>query len=672
MPEARSRNPALPSVLIFAVAVSVRAVYLFQIRSMGFWTGLLSDAAVYVRRATQIARGDWLGPADFVHAPTYAYFLGILQLIGLNDLLAPRIAQIVLGSTSCILISIAAERLFDRRIGLIAGLLYAICPAMIFFDGEIQKTSLGAFFAALLLWQITSPASALRSAFCGLITALLILTQQSTLIFVSLILIWLALGSRPRLAPAIIFLAALGVGILPWVLRNRAVTGQITVTTPNLGQNFYMGNSPDATGSYLARSLTRSTGEFEQEAWTDEVAKAIGHAPTLAEVSDYYLHLAMNFIREHPAAWLRLLGKKILMTWNVYETGDTEDYYLYLGHSSLLRLLDAVFNFGVFGPLAIAGVVVTWGRRRQLWPLYLWAILMTIATAAFVVFARYRFPLMPIVFMFAAAAVVHAADALKSRQARRLIKPALIAICAASAMNWPIYHRRSTQVWSYVNHASALTQQSRYDEALAELDKSIHIAPNDIGAWLSRGSTLIDAGYPQDALEAVRRAESIQPDDSDVLAGLIAAHLAAGELDAARQYAQKALAHDSDDPRAKTGLATALARSGNAADAIALFKQVIDHHPKHIDAYVNLGSTYIITGQEARAAECWNTALELNPDNADALQNMARMEMHYGHSDRAAELFGHLLKVAPNRPGVREEFDEALRAASQPSAPRKH
>src|ERR1051325_5877873 len=405
-----------------------------------------------------------------------------------------------------------------------------------------------------------------------------------------------------------------------------------------------MGNSQDATGTYLSQFRSRSTGEHEQEEWTHVAANALGHEPSLSEVSDYYLHLATDYIREHPMAWLRLTLKKILMTWNAYETGDTEDYYLYVERSVLLGGLDKFLHFGVLSPLAVAGVALTWDHRRRLWPLYLWAVLITVATAAFVVFARYRAPLIPIVIVFASTAIIRIEELLRARDIRRLIAPLLIAGCSAVMMNWPVYLPRRTQPDSYINHASALAQQSRFDDALTELEKALRLNPFDLSAWITRGSMLIDMNRTENSLAAYHRAEAISPDDQEVLVGLVAANLAAERFKDAAEYSRRALAHDADDARAKTGLATAPARSGQSRAAIELFNEVIRSRPNHVDAYINLGATYMTEGRVDQAIQCWETALRLSPDNINALQNLASVEMSRGHYKRARELLEHLVK----------------------------
>ncbi len=76
-----TRALLIAATAVFVAAFGVRFVYLRQIRNIGFFERPLSDGYIYDQRARGIAAGDWLGPSDFVHAPLYAYALGVIRVI---------------------------------------------------------------------------------------------------------------------------------------------------------------------------------------------------------------------------------------------------------------------------------------------------------------------------------------------------------------------------------------------------------------------------------------------------------------------------------------------------------------------------------------------------------------------------------------------------------------
>jgi len=95
-----------------------------------------------------------------------------------------------------------------------------------------------------------------------------------------------------------------------------------------------------------------------------------------------------------------------MMVVNDYEVADAESAIVYADASFVLRVLQNVFRFGVLCPLAALGIVLTWRRWRELWVFYALTFSMVCAIALFYVMARYRYPLVPLLILFAAAGVV--------------------------------------------------------------------------------------------------------------------------------------------------------------------------------------------------------------------------------------------------------------------------
>ncbi len=316
---------------VFVYALVVRVVYLSQIEQIGFFHQPVSDAAIYDLRAQEIAAGDWLGPPEFVHAPLYAYLLGGINLVFGHDLETVRFVQAALGAMSCVLIMLACRRFFDASVALVAGILLASYPPAIFFDGLIQKTSLATFLSSCLVWLLATcmdRSSRPRWLATGMVLGLLGLTRQNALALAPLLLAWQwfvdgkQLRSR-RLAHSGLLVAGLAAALLPWVVRNRIVTGEFVLTTPNLGQNFAMGNHPSATGTYLPFKRGRSNAEHEQREWVRAAERSAGRSLTATEVSDHYLNSALHYIKSNPAPWLKLTARKWLMVWNAYEAPDS-------------------------------------------------------------------------------------------------------------------------------------------------------------------------------------------------------------------------------------------------------------------------------------------------------------------------------------------------------------
>jgi 4-amino-4-deoxy-L-arabinose transferase-like glycosyltransferase len=160
---------------IFAVALLVRLVHVWQIHRAPFFSLLMGDSHGYDEWARRISAGDWFGHEVFYQAPLYPYLLGVIYAIAGRHLLLVRIVQAIIGSASCSLLALAAARLFSRRAvlrhaqdgpepgrraGIAAGLMLALYAPAIFFDGLLQKSVLDVFFVCLALWLMSTTINA--------------------------------------------------------------------------------------------------------------------------------------------------------------------------------------------------------------------------------------------------------------------------------------------------------------------------------------------------------------------------------------------------------------------------------------------------------------------------------------------------------------------------------
>src|SRR5215207_5059717 len=296
-------------LLVFLVAFAVRLVHVWQLRSSPFFDTLLGDASGYDLWAQRLAAGDWIGSDVFYQAPLYPYFLGLVYALFGRDLLIVRVVQALIGSASCVLLGLAGARWFSKRVGLVAGLALALWAPAIFFDAIIQKSVLDMFFMCLALWLI----SGIRDQGSGIgaggalgaAMAALSLTRENGLLLVAVVLAWLVWKSRPA---ALAFVAGLALIFAPVVIRNYSVDGGFYLTTSQFGSNFYIGNNPNADGTYASIRFGRGSPEFERLDATEVAQEAVGRTLSPAEVSRFWTERAMAFITSQPGKWLKLTG----------------------------------------------------------------------------------------------------------------------------------------------------------------------------------------------------------------------------------------------------------------------------------------------------------------------------------------------------------------------------
>ena len=153
MRPAKARRLQTSALVIFAVALCVRLVHVWQMRDTLFFSVLMGDSRGYDAWARQIAAGDWMGREVFYQAPLYPVFPR-RDLRRLRSRSAGRPARAGGRSArlSCVALGYAGARLISPRgRARWPGLMLALYPPAIFFDGLLQKSVLDVFFVCVSL-----------------------------------------------------------------------------------------------------------------------------------------------------------------------------------------------------------------------------------------------------------------------------------------------------------------------------------------------------------------------------------------------------------------------------------------------------------------------------------------------------------------------------------------
>ncbi len=515
------RRVRIAFLWITLLALALRIVHLLEARDVPLFDILIVDGRQYDAWARRIAAGDWIGTETFYQAPLYPYFLGILKL-ALGDGLWPiRIVQAVLGATSCGLLFLAARQFVSHRVGVVAGVMLAVYPPAIFFDGLVQKAAIGGFIVVLVLWLIARAQQVPRwSRFgtLGVALGLLLLTREETILLVPAILLWILVrfrGSPWALRGQWIasLLGGAALVLLPVGWRNYAVGGEFLITTSQAGTNFWIGNRPGSEGIYAPLRPGRSDTSVERVDAFELAEIEMGRKLTPREVSDFWFDQSFTWIRNEPAAWLKLLGRKALLLVNAFEVPDAEDQYFYEKYETVLALLSRFVHLGTVLPLCAAGLWLAWPRRRDLGVLALLLGVLCIGVVMFYVMGRYRYPIVPIVIVFASVALVQGI-ALARVGAWKSLAPAFAALvsCAVIA-NWPIFSRDSQIGMSHVNAGAALASFDRFDEAKVQYEAALKLDPDLPEAWANLGALHGRLGRMPEAIDCFEQAVRLRPDD---------------------------------------------------------------------------------------------------------------------------------------------------------------
>jgi len=544
------------------LALIIRLIYVYETSDVLFVQHPVGDAAGYHAWAKQIAEGDWIGKQSFYQAPLYPYVLGAIFSIFSSEIWFIRIVQAVWGALAVGLLACATARLFNIRSGIVAGLMLTFYAPAIFFDGIIQKTSLGCLLVCGTLWLLVWMRICTRwFAFIllGLSIGLLTLTRENALIWAVFLGIWLIItfgqnDRRKQFHCMLFYFLGITIAIFPVAIRNKTVGGDWSLTTFQAGPNFYIGNHFGASGLYEPLIRGHETPMFERIDATNLAQKATGQNMTPREVSQYWMQRAWVDISQNPISWLKLFVRKNLMVWNRYEVSDAEGLIVYANSSWVLSMLGSVWHFGMLVPLALVGVIATWCDRKNLWWLYGLVVTMAVSVALFFVLARYRFVLVPLLIPLAAVGCVVVWERWRAVGVRRQFSWIVSAFLAAAVVNWPVHNEGRLNAMATMNAGVALASSGDVEGAMEYFELAVAEYPESAEANNNFAQALTLTGDFERAVEHYQWALASEPELMGVDYNLGVALEQFGRGDEALKHYQRAIELDPGDVEAKAAV----------------------------------------------------------------------------------------------------------------------
>jgi Flp pilus assembly protein TadD len=614
-------------VIVWLAALLVRSVYLLESAdSPVFWHPIV-DAGTYDSLARDFLRSGRLGEGFFWQPFFYPFFVAIIYAGFKGSILAVKIFQIILGATVCGMTAQLGARLLNIRTGLLAGLLAACYAPAVFFDGELLGTTWEMFWFVLFLsiahvlplrpWRVR------HAAWWGFLWGLSVITRPTfipaggLLTLFMIRCIWRQQRTAWRVAP---YLAATGFGlllvILPVAGLNRRVTGIYSFLPYSGGLNLYIGNNPDS-----ARTVAVRPGW----AWDNLTRLPMRHGiASRAEGAEFFQREVLRYVLEQPADFLSGFARKTVEFFSSRELPRNDDVYVFRKWSQVLTL--GVWKFGVFGfpfgvlfPLAVAGMV---GIGRKL-PVRLWSLAVVYALAVVLVFvaARYRMPVMPLLWILAAGGVM-AIMAHVARRRWRMVAGygGLMAfVVVLIALPGPFAQEENHyEAEMYYCLGSMASGANRMDEATSRLGRAIVLYPDYADAHNAMGVIADRAGRLDEAEALYRKAAELDKGNATAQANIGRVRERRSDWDGAIHAYRASLALEPNQPDVFRGLGIAYGQQQAWSNAMDAFCLSLTLQPADGPTHYNLAVTLKMMGRvdEARA-ECLR-ALELKPDLREA------------------------------------------------------
>jgi len=241
---------------IFLIAFAIRIIYLLPQIPAKTYTG--TDTRLYLDIAQNILHGNGFAakeiPTAFV-SPLYPLYLTFcLAVFGENTLWA-SVLQCVFSSLTCVLIALTANRLFDKKIGIIAGMMAALYYELILWNSSqlLTEPLYTFFFAAAVYMTVCAVMTENRKflyfsltgiafGLAGLVRPLGLPIAISVTIFLSAVFL-LKRQTYWKYALLTVFWCVLT--LMPWGIRNYYTMNHFTLLSLEGGHVFWLGNNPE-------------------------------------------------------------------------------------------------------------------------------------------------------------------------------------------------------------------------------------------------------------------------------------------------------------------------------------------------------------------------------------------------------------------------------------------
>jgi 4-amino-4-deoxy-L-arabinose transferase-like glycosyltransferase len=537
IPLKRAIRPSLILAAILLVALVVRGVYLVQLERAELGDVLTLDSQLYYDLARDIVGGGALPREAFTFNPLYPAFLVVVFRIFGVGLLAPRIVQLAIGLFTIVLVYLAGRRLAPpawkeegrgEGIALVAAAMAVLYAQFVLYEGMLLASTLEIFFftaSFALVLALDDDLKGERPVKLGarrvppwasglvlgaLLGAGALGRPNLFLLLVAAIPIWLWArhrATRAWLLPAAALLAGAAVFLAPPIVFNAKATGRLVPVSAHGGFNFFVGNGPGSTGVFRPPIDMRSSMKGVEEDAKTKAEAETGRAMTQAEVSDYYVRETIEYIADHPATWLRLIGRKLVLFFNA-DVPDMPNVYYCMNSCGVLKLLFVTFPF--IAPLAICGFLLMLRSGRERSVLSLFFACAVASVIAFYVNPRYRLPAAPLFILFASFFIVWAAREISRRRLKALAAMSLLAVALyLFVSSRPLMELNIGATYSFLG--KYYKEQKNEEKAQEAFEQAYRADPNKVEAIISYARILRQRGQTQEAAEMFAKAYARSP-----------------------------------------------------------------------------------------------------------------------------------------------------------------
>jgi tetratricopeptide (TPR) repeat protein len=641
---------------LFIFAFLIRFIYLNQIKSSPLFDVPLLDAQYHDQWAQAILKGQDFEKGVFFRAPLYPYFLAsVYKIFGHNFYIA-RLIQLIIGSLSCVLVYLIGKKVFNPRVGRIAGIIASLYGVLIYFEGDLLLEGLSVFLDLVLVLALLSTKakpSYGRLIICGGLLGLSALARPNVLLvgvaFFFWILFYFPPGrefvkskgknhtahtkvsiSKKSLLYAVFFTLGAILVISPVTLRNYVKGKDFVLIASQGGMNFYIGNNPQSDGVSAFLPGARGTWWGLHDDATRIAEESMHKKLKPSQVSQFWYGQGMKFIKKHPFDFLRLTMKKLALFWNGNELSNNKDIYFFAKRSGILKGLIwrfvIYFPFGIMCPLALLGMILSYKQFKNTLALLLFIFVYMSSVILFFVTARFRVQVLPFLIIFSAYALNWFLIKIKEKRFSQVAKSFLILVLISIPINLHIPGYQDLGVaWSHFNLGYAYGDKKDFSNAIQEYQMALSYDPNFADAYLSLGALYRQQGKYTLALQELEKALSHGADTVLVLCNRGMIYSAFGLLDKAEEDYKLSIALRGNDYFPHHLLGEIYEDKSMWEQAIAEFELALQYNPEFAPAYYELGLIYQRLGKKDQAVSALENFLKIGGIDPNQIEDAQRL-----------------------------------------------
>ena len=600
----------LPVALLLVAALAYRLWILISLKGDPFIEQPILDSAAYDAWSVEIATRSFWGDRVFYQDPLYPYCLGVFYKIFGHHRFAAMVIQAIVATGGLWMLYEAARRMAGHGAAVVALALAAFHQTSAFYDVVLLKEWMGPLFVCAGLLCLSLAVEKPRWWIgAGVALGLATLVRGNLLVLVPVAAGYLAV--RKDWKAMAMVLGGAAIAIAPVTLRNAVVGGEFVLTTSQAGPNLYIGNHEgNWTGRYSPPLFVTGSPEFEAADFHREAERRAGRPMRPGEAGAFWRGAAIDEIAGHPGSFLAATGRRALLLLNNTEVPDNFSIPFMRQYS--MALMIPGLGWGILlAPLAAAGIYLAWLDKRKCVLLMLLLAGALVPVAFFFVFARYRLPALPLMWIFAGYGVMKWID-LGERGFVAVRRTAVVIAVVVLAIGFiPLVKRdfsvpyRNLALWNH-DHGSPAAEVIAVENMFGQRPELW----KDLASVAIAARAYERANRRPDALAAwTQSAQSTN--DPDAWAAVARIYGEMGEWSKAAEHYGRAL------PKYRVERGEAMGKNNQWWEAVEVLKIAAQEQPG-LKPRIALARAYAAMGMWREVVDWATRALEIDKDSAEA------------------------------------------------------